>query len=220
MRDVRGRDKSELVEPVSAGTEAKQTLQPVRTISVGPLVADRVDQGGNGESGLDLQLGFVSLSHMHQEFFRTDEPLSALYAAMERHVKDKVTVVVSYRSQFPRGWVHAELRPSALKKGVGSLDKGLVLDALIPLTTALSDYRNWVWSNRDIRIGNFNVALILKSEEAECSFTVTGDLFPPDGSKLSPCVETAGQEYCGEITDGVLRFPVAAQGALAACFAS
>ena len=95
-----------------------------------------------------------------------------------------------------------------------------MIEALTPVTKALSDYRNWVWSNRDIRIGNFNVALVLNAGKAACKFTVTGDVFPPDGSELSPCVATAGKEFCGEITDGVLRFPAETQGAIAACFES
>ena len=219
MREAERRGELKTPEKQASELDAFKETPPARTISVGPVGSDQVVTTGDENSKLDLQLGFVFISHMHQQFFRTDEALSALYAAMNRHVKDKVTVVVSYRSKSHRGWVRAELAQSALKKEVGSVETGLVVDVLTPLTVALSDYRNWVWTNRDLRIANFNVALVLKSGKAECRFTVTGDVFPLDGSELSPCVETAGQEFCGEITDGVLRFPADAQGALAPCFA-
>ena len=176
---------------------------------------DAGDRTGDEAEPVKLVLEFEGLGALHKSFFADDRVTSALQKRLQGHVSGAVGFVVSYDSRKGRGRIRIQAEAPQFVMPLGEA-ASLDLRAAVPLTQTVAFYRDWVASNFDFRVQNFDVSLEVTRGSAVCTFEPAGAP-PPDGSEINPCFVASGEEVCGTLEDMVLSVPAAHHEAVGRC---
>lgn len=172
--------------------------------------------GGDEEAApVSLVLEFEGLGALHKSFFADERVTSELQSKLQGHLTGAVGIVVSYDSRRGQGGIRIQAEAGQLNRPIGG-PSTLDFSALLPLSTTVAFYRDWVASNFDFRVQNFAVSVELTRGSSVCSFRPSGSP-PPDGTQIDPCLEAGGEEVCGTLTDTMLSVPAAHHKAVERC---
>lgn len=177
--------------------------------------------GQEAESGVEAQpvvlvLEFEGLGALHKSFFTDERVTSELQKRLLGHVNGAVGLVVSYDSGRGLGSIRIQAESDQFTRPLGG-PEAVDLESAVPLTKTVAFYRDWVASNFDFRVQNFDVSLELTRGSNVCTFKPEGAP-PPDGTQISPCFMAGSEEVCGTVADMVLSVPAAHRKAVGRCF--
>ena len=175
-----------------------------------------VQDGDVGEAApVSLVLEFEGLGALHKSFFADERVTAALQKRLQGHVSGAIGFIVSYDSRRGQGRIRIQAEADQFVLPLGEASS-LDLKAAVPLTETVAFYRDWVASNFDFRVQNFDVSLEVTRGSTVCSFEPAGAP-PPDGTEINPCFVASGEEVCGTLDDMVLSIPAAHHEAVGRC---
>lgn len=208
---------SDAPRPVSpeARKAAEAAAEALPVPAAPPAPPPRAD-GGVQAGPVPVVFVWEGVGALHQGFFQSPEPLSALGADLAGWLNGTANIHVHYDTAAIRGRIRLRLLPGSLPRPVGGSGDLVALQDLAPLTTALAAWRSGVAARTDYRLESFAVELESVRGTDACVLGLVGDP-PPDGRTLSPCVEITGTLVCGAPEAAGVRFPPAAAAALRRC---
>ncbi len=154
---------------------------------------------------------------LYKSFFSDRESMTALSESLAPWFTDTVQVHVRWDQEEFLGTISVRVPPKALRRPV-AVAEGLVdLQQLAPLTAALAAYRDSVSAKYDVRVQSFRIYVDFFRKSTHCRVGPEGQP-PPDGTRVSPCVEINSQETCGLAETSGVRFDAEAAARLETCF--
>ena len=162
-----------------------------------------------------LFIEFDGIGALHKSFFMDERVTAQLQQRLRGHVDGAVGILVGFNHRSGRGNIRIQVSPERLTVPLGQKTL-LDLNSVVPLTKTAAFYRDWVASNFDFRVLNFDVGLDVTPNRTVCAFELDGAP-PPDGSKLAPCFTVDGAEVCGNLQDMKLSISPAHHEAVGRC---
>ncbi len=164
-----------------------------------------------GSPEIGVEIVFVGVAPLHQNFFGDPEARASLGRGLAGKVSNPAKLAIAFDSQEHLGTIQLELAPDGVYTPIGRQGDTLRLSDLAPITVPLASYRSALASRFDVRIESFRVRLFSVRGLHSCLFDITGEA-PPDGRTLSPCVHVDGEQHCGRTgPDGVSFSPAVAK---------
>ena len=164
---------------------------------------------------MKLYVEFDGIGALHKSFFADERVTAELQQRLRGHVDGAVGIIVGFDTRRAQGSIRIQVEPNRLTAEIGS-SSSLNLNAVVPLTKTAAFYREWVASNFDFRVQNFEVGLDVTSGRHVCAFGLTGPP-PPDGTQIAPCFTVDGMEVCGDLRGSRLTIPAAHRESLGRC---
>lgn len=185
-----------------------------------PVVPKVTSVGVDGAA--DVELRFFGVGELHKGFLSDPALVGKLGKALGPCVTDTAQVLIRWNADERVGWIQLKVPPEGLAcMPTAHPEGGWDLSPLVPVTTALADYRDGAAANYDFRFASFHVGTSFTRGANQCLLRIAGQ-HPPDGSAFSPCVDIAGVPACGGGVEdsGTLHFAHdgAAGSTIGACF--
>lgn len=171
-----------------------------------------------GQELVPVEITWDNVGPLYKGFFSDREAMTALSETLAPWFNDTVQMHVRWDQENFLGTISIRVPPKALRQPL-SVDGGVVdLQLLAPLTAALATYRDSLSAQFDVRIQSFRIYVDFFRKSVHCRVGPEGKP-PPDGTRVSPCIELNGQEACGLPEASGVRFDAEAAGKLQTCFA-
>ncbi len=187
-------------------------VEPVAS-PVAPAISKKGDAVGDVPP---VVLVWTGIGELHKGFFTTQHMVARLSGDLGAQVVPPANVHIRFDSRWHKGWIQLQLRPGTLRHPVGGEGDVIELQDLAGITQALATYRSAVGGRFDMRIDSFHVGIESYRGASRCVFGV-GGVPPPDGRKVSNCVEINGQKHCGTVQPDGVRFEPGVAKTIRAC---
>ncbi len=182
-----------------------------------PKVQDASAMVSFGGPSPDVQLTWSGIGALHKGFFSSPPQLKALSADLAKaRVLSPATVHVAFDSSWHVGKIQLMASAQGPLSRIPVQDQGIALQDLHLITEALARYRSAVAGRFDLRIDSFHIGVVARSGNVECVFGLGGP-HPPDGTKVSHCVQINGKEHCGRQVGPLVQFDPPVVEQLMAC---
>ena len=163
---------------------------------------------------IELRFAWSNISALHRNVLLAADAKALLGRGLGGLVvAPPAPIRISYDAVAVRGEIALVVESAAAITVAPRFSEGGVeLSPLAPITRALVAYRQRV-GRMDMRFHNFRAAVWVGGCRLEAA-----EQRPYDGGVLSPCVEVAGAEVCGEAEAGGVRLPAPVLEGLRRCF--
>jgi len=178
------------------GCGGEPEVQPVAPAPAPEPVRKQIVVGGEGGAA-SVGLQFRGISPLYQGYFGDEKLVGQLGVALGACADGAVDVVVSYSNETRIGTVFVQTDPKSAVCVPTRTGEEFDLSPMVPIATALAQYRDALSANYDLRIASFKTGVTWLSGTNLCSVWAGGQ-YPPDGSTFSPCLDFAGNATCGK----------------------
>ncbi|MCB9760939.1 MAG: hypothetical protein H6739_13960 [Alphaproteobacteria bacterium] len=164
-----------------------------------------------------IEIIWDGIGPLYKNFFSNQAALTELSYGLEPHLNGPVQLKIRYDSQEFVGGIRVQVPPDGLKAPLRMDDGAVDLAALAPITTAMATYRDAIAGNYDVRVQSFHIGLDFFRGPVYCGVGIGGG-HPPDGTVVSPCLSVNGNEVCGTLEGGLVRYPKEEWKRIRGCF--